>query len=90
MPRAKKDCRNLNIKLATETYDLFDKFCDETGITKTTATEKILNHVVAALFSLRLYQFEMRFFIFRFKTGELDLQISDLFVQDLIPRYTGE
>ena len=39
MPRAKKDCRNLNIKLATETYDLLDKFCDETGISKTAATE---------------------------------------------------
>ena len=43
MPRAKKDCRNLNIKLATETHDLLDKFCDETGISKTAATEKILN-----------------------------------------------
>lgn len=35
MPRAKK--------IATGTYDLLDKFCDETGITKTTATEKILD-----------------------------------------------
>ena len=43
MPRVKKDCRNLNIKLATKTHDLLDKFCNETGISKTAATEKILN-----------------------------------------------
>ena len=43
MPRAKKDYRNLNIKLASEIYEALETFCEETGITKTTAIEKILD-----------------------------------------------
>ena len=43
MPREKKDARNFNIKLATQTYEELERFCEETGLTKTTATEKILN-----------------------------------------------
>ena len=43
MPREKKDARNFNIKLATQTYEDLERFCEETGLTKTTATEKILN-----------------------------------------------
>lgn len=42
MPREKKDARYLNIKLSSEIYDQLDKFCDETGINKTAATEKIM------------------------------------------------
>ena len=42
MPREKKDARYLNIKLASEIYDQLDRFCSETGITKTAATEKIM------------------------------------------------
>ena len=43
MPRVKKDYRTLNIRMASETYEALEKFCEERGITKTTATEKILN-----------------------------------------------
>lgn len=42
MSRPKKDAKNLNIKLDREIYDRLEQFCDETGMTKTTATEKIL------------------------------------------------
>ena len=42
MPRSKKDAKVLNIKLATPIYIKLQKFCDESGISKTTATEKIL------------------------------------------------
>ena len=50
MPRAKKDYRNLNIKLASETYEALETFCEETGITKTTATEKILGRFLEEYF----------------------------------------
>ena len=43
MPREKKDARSFNIKLATQTYEELERFCEETGLTKTAATEKILN-----------------------------------------------
>lgn len=43
MPREKKDARYLNIKLSTEIYDQLDKFCAETGINKTAATERIMD-----------------------------------------------
>lgn len=42
MSRPKKDAKNLNIKLDREIFDRLEQFCDETGMTKTTATEKIL------------------------------------------------
>ena len=43
MSRVKKDARFLNMKLDREIYDLLEKFCEETGMTKTTATEKIMD-----------------------------------------------
>lgn len=43
MPREKKDYKNLNIKLARPIYEMLDKFCEENGLTKTMATEKILS-----------------------------------------------
>lgn len=43
MPREKKDSKSLNINLATKTYEELERFCRETGLTKTMATEKILN-----------------------------------------------
>lgn len=43
MPREKKDARSFNIRLAAQTYEDLERFCEETGLTKTTATEKILN-----------------------------------------------
>lgn len=51
MPREKKDARYLNIKLSTEIYDQLDKFCAETGINKTAATEKILGKFFGEYFN---------------------------------------
>lgn len=42
MPREKKDARILNMKLATEVFEQLERFCAETGASKTVATEKIL------------------------------------------------
>ena len=42
MSRAKKDAKLLNIKLDRGIHDQLEKFCEESGMTKTTATEKIL------------------------------------------------
>lgn len=41
MPRQKKDAKILNIKLAKEISDQLEQFCEESGISKTVATEKI-------------------------------------------------
>ena len=43
MPRQKKDAKILNIKLAREISDQLEQFCEETGVSKTIATEKILS-----------------------------------------------
>lgn len=50
MPREKKDARILNIKLATPVYDRLDAFCEESGLTKTMAAEKILTQFFDAYF----------------------------------------
>ncbi len=42
MPRTKKDARILNVKLASPVYEKLDRFCAESGLSKTVATEKIL------------------------------------------------
>ena len=41
MPRAKKDAKILNVKLATPVYDRLEEFCDESGMSKNVAAEKI-------------------------------------------------
>ena len=41
MPREKKDAKILNVKLATPVYERLEVFCDESGMSKTTAAEKI-------------------------------------------------
>ena len=41
MPRAKKDAKVLNIKLATPVYNQLEAFCNESGMSKTVAAEKI-------------------------------------------------
>ncbi len=51
MPREKKDARYLNIKLSSEIYDQLDRFCAETGINKTAATEKIMERFFKDYFS---------------------------------------
>lgn len=41
MPRAKKDAKILNVKLAKPIYIQLEEFCEETGMSKTVAAEKI-------------------------------------------------
>ena len=42
MSRTKKDAKILNIKLDREIHEQLETFCDESGMTKTIAVEKIL------------------------------------------------
>lgn len=41
MPRTKKDAKILNVKLATPVYERLEEFCEESGMSKTVAAEKI-------------------------------------------------
>ena len=50
MPRKKKDARYLNIKLSSDIYEQLDKFCAETGINKTVATEEIMERFFKEFF----------------------------------------
>lgn len=50
MPRQKKDAKILNIKLNTEISNKLEQFCEETGMTKTTATEKMLSQYLEQYF----------------------------------------
>ena len=40
MPRQKKDAKILNIKLASAVNDKLERFCEESGQTKTVAVER--------------------------------------------------
>lgn len=51
MPRQKKDAKILNIKLAKEISDQLEQFCEESGISKTVTTEKILSKYFEEYFS---------------------------------------
>ena len=51
MPRQKKDAKILNIKLATAISDQLEQFCEESGISKTVATEKKLSKYFEEYFS---------------------------------------
>jgi hypothetical protein len=51
MPREKKDAKVLSIKLATPVYDQLDQFCEESGMNKTVATEKIMKKFFDEYFS---------------------------------------
>ena len=51
MPRQKKDAKILNINLAKEIIDQLEQFCEESGISKTVATEKILSKYFEEYFS---------------------------------------
>ena len=44
MSRTKKDAKILNIKLDREIHEQLVQFCNESGMTKTIAVEKILQH----------------------------------------------
>lgn len=46
MPRQKKDAKILNIKLAKEISDQLEQFCEESGISKTVATEKLYRSIL--------------------------------------------
>ena len=50
MPRVKKEAKMLNIKLAKNISDELELFCDETGVTKTMAVEKILHQYLEQYF----------------------------------------
>lgn len=60
MPRQKKDAKILNIKLAKEISDQLEQFCEESGISKTVATEKKLSKYFEEYFS-RLEEERMLF-----------------------------
>lgn len=42
MSRIKKDAKILNVKLDREVHEQLEQFCDESGMSKTVAVEKIL------------------------------------------------
>ncbi len=56
MPRAKKDAKILNIKLARNVSDHLELFCQESGMSKTIATEKILSHYFLEYFKRPEYE----------------------------------
>jgi len=51
MTRQKKEAKALNIRLESGVMRDLEKFCDETGVSKTTATEKILRQYLDEYFS---------------------------------------
>lgn len=51
MPRPKKDARNLNIKLDREIFEKLERFCEESGQSKTVAVERFLNKALDEFFS---------------------------------------
>ena len=53
MPRQKKDAKILNIKLAKEISDQLEQFCEESGISKTVATEKIYRNILRNISAAR-------------------------------------
>lgn len=42
MAQIKKDAKIINMKIEKSIYAKLDQFCEETGLSKTAATEKIL------------------------------------------------
>lgn len=42
MPKPKKDWKALNIKIQSKVYNELEKYCEETGLSKTVAVERIL------------------------------------------------
>lgn len=43
MPKPRKDWKALNIKIQNSVYNELEKYCEETGLSKTVAVERILN-----------------------------------------------
>ena len=50
MPRPKKDAKILNVRLDAGIHEKLEQFCYETGMSKTTAVEKILEQYFASYF----------------------------------------
>lgn len=50
MPRQKKDAKILNIKLATAINEKLERFCEESGQSKTVAVERFLNRCLDEYF----------------------------------------
>ena len=50
MPRQKKDAKVLNIKLATPINEKLERFCKESGQTKTLAVERFLDNCLDEYF----------------------------------------
>lgn len=42
MSKPKKDWKALNIKIQSNVYNELEKYCEETGLSKTVAVERIL------------------------------------------------
>jgi len=43
MPKPRKDWKALNIKIQSSVYNELEKYCEETGLSKTVAVERILS-----------------------------------------------
>lgn len=43
MPKPRKDWKALNIKIQSGVYEQLEKYCEETGLSKTVAVERILS-----------------------------------------------
>lgn len=43
MPKPRKDWKALNIKIQSSVYEQLEKYCEETGLSKTVAVERILS-----------------------------------------------
>ena len=47
MGQLKKDAKTISMKLDKGIYNKLDQFCEETGLSKTAATEKILDQFLS-------------------------------------------
>lgn len=45
-----KEMKTVTVRVSVETNELWDRFCEETGLSKTMAVEKILSHYFAEFF----------------------------------------
>lgn len=43
MPKPREDWKALNIKIQSSVYEQLEKYCEETGLSKTVAVERILS-----------------------------------------------
>lgn len=43
MAKPKKDARPFSVRMAVDTYDRMDKYCEETGVPKTAVIERAIS-----------------------------------------------